>query len=120
MLWGRDGLTLNERAHCASANILALNSLALTEGCSLRGGGHLLEHPADPLVVQPWNSNPIASLFGTDEYKGMARRTGSEQYIFDQCMLGGPARKRTCMSTDLDGLGEELCFCDGSHTHGAT
>ena len=108
MPWGRDSFTMHERPHCALANILALNSLALMDGCSLRGGAHLLEHLADPLVVQPWNSNPIASLFDTGEYKGMARRAGSEQYLFDQGMLGGPSRKRTCMSTDLDGFGEEL------------
>ena len=59
MPWGRDDLTLNERAHCALANIVSLNTLALMECCSLRGDAHLLEHPADPLVVQAWNRNPI-------------------------------------------------------------
>ena len=51
----------------------------------------------------------------------MARRTGSKQRIFDQCMLGGPARKRTCMSTDMADFDcDELVFCDGSHVHGAS
>ena len=88
------------------------------EAVSIRGGAHLLEHPADPLVVQPWNSNDIASMWATLEYFGFQRRTDSVQYIFDQCMVGGLARKRTTMSTDLDGFGPGLAYCDGKHQHG--
>ena len=117
-LWGRPDLTKVEQAHVALANVLALNTLALMESASTRGGAHLLEHPADPLIVQPWNKNPIASLFATEEFLGFQRRTGSIARIFDQCMVGGVARKRTCMSSDLEGFGPGLTFCDGGHTHG--
>ena len=46
--WGRRDVRGAEADHLKLANKLMVNFLTACEGVSLRGGSHLLEHPADP------------------------------------------------------------------------
>ena len=47
------------------ANTLWINFMATCEGASVRGGGHLWEHPADP------EEEPYLSVWATEEMQGM-------------------------------------------------
>ena len=97
------------------SNVLTMNTLCLMEGCSARGGGHLLEHPADP------ECDPLPSIFATPEVCEWEQRTSSKRVSFHQCMLGGPTMKPTMISSTFD-LIEALdeLWCDGSHDHERT
>ena len=109
--WGVPWLTPKESQRVAEGNVLAMNSMALCEGVSSRGGGHALEHPDDP------DEYPYASIWDTEEMTGMELRTGSARHRCHQCMRGGPAVKPTCISGTLDGLDSPGLLCDGSHQH---
>ena len=88
-----------------------VNFLAICEAVSLRGGGHLLEHLADP------GRDPYPSVFSTSELHGLEARTGALRLLIHQCMFFGPARKDTCLSGTLDGLDIPPILCDGQHEH---
>ncbi len=92
--------------------MLTINTLCLMEGCSLRGGGHLLEHPQDP------GEDPFPSIWDTDEVCEWEKRTDSCRVSFDQCMFGAPTMKPTTGSSALDGV-EALdeVRCDRGHVH---
>ena len=92
--------------------MLTINALCLMEGCSLRGGGHLLEHPQDP------GEDPFPSIWDTDEVCEWEMRTDSIRVSFDQCMFGAPTKKPTTISSTLDGV-EALdeVRCDQGHVH---
>ena len=90
-----------------------INFLSICEAVSLRGGDHLLEHPADPGCA------PYPSVFSTDELMGMKHGTGAIRLLLHQCMYGGRARKDTFLSETLDGLDIEAVLCDRRHQHAA-
>ena len=90
-----------------------INFLSICEAVSLRGGGRLLEHPADP------GCPPYPFVLSTDELMGMEQRTGAIRLLLHQCMFGGRARKDTILSGTLDGLGIEPVLCDRRHQHAA-
>ncbi len=110
--WGLPDLTASESARVNETNVLTMNTLCLMESCSSRGGGHLLEHPADPGL------DPLPSIFATPEVLEWEQRTSSTRVSFHQCMLGGPTVKPTMISSTLD-LIETFngLWCDGSHDH---
>ncbi len=92
--------------------MLTVNCLALMEGCSSRGGCHLLEHPEDPGV------DPLPSMWDTEEVVEWERRTSSVRVSFDQCMYGGPTKKPTRVSSNLDGIEAfDKNRCDGDRHH---
>ncbi len=109
--WGVPWLNSKERCRVTESNVLTLNALALCEGCSSRGGGHGIEHPADP------GEDPFASIWGTPEVQEFEARTGSRRHILHQCMYGGPVRKPTCISGNLEGLDSEGRLCDNMREH---
>ena len=71
--WGMSGLTSWEARRVREGNVLALNFIAMCEGASLRGGGHLAEHPEDP------GEEPFPSLWDMAEMQDMERRTGHNE-----------------------------------------
>ena len=82
-VWGLPGLTAHQQNRVREGNVLMVNFLAICEAVSLRGGGHLLEHPADPGCA------PYLSVLSTDELIGMERRTGAIRLLLHHCMFGG-------------------------------
>ncbi|CAK0900846.1 unnamed protein product, partial [Prorocentrum cordatum] len=90
----------------------ARNLLALCEACGQSGGAFLIEHPEDP------GHEPYPSIWNTEEMLDFEGRRSAQQARLDQCMLGGRARKPTCLSGALQGM-EALneLRCDGSHVH---
>ena len=110
-VWGFPNLKPHELERVRESNVLTMNTIALMEGVSLRGGGHLLEHPADP------GEPPYPSIWSTDEVIGFQERTCSVPRLMHQCMCGAPARKATFLSTDLDGSDNLEILCDGRHRH---
>ena len=75
-----------------------VNFLALAEAVSASGGGHFLEHPADP------GGDPYPSIWSTEELRGLEAQTWAVRLLVHQCMLGGRARKDTFLSGTLVGL----------------
>ena len=111
-IWGRCDLWPSVQARVTEANVLMVNFLALCEAVSLRGGGHLCEHPEDP------GMDPYPSVWATDLMIGLEDRVGAVRILLDQCMYGGPAPKVTCLSGTLQGLSEGEIRCDRRHAHG--
>ena len=112
-VWGLPGLTLAQKARVREGNVLMVNFLALAEAVSLRGGGHLLEHPADP------GCEPFPSIWSTEELRALEARCCAIRLLIHQCMFGGPARKDTFLSGTLDGLDIPAVTCDKSYQHAA-
>ena len=96
-VWGLPGLTLAQRARVREGNVLMVNCLALFEAVSLRGGGHLMEHPADP------GYEPFPSIWSNEEMQGLEFRCNAIRLLIHQCMFGGRARKDTFLFGTLDG-----------------
>ena len=88
-MWGLPNLTTSQKARVREGNVLMVNFLALAEAVSSRGGGHLLEHPADP------GGDPYPSIWSTEELQGLEARTLAVRLLLHQCMFGGRARKDT-------------------------
>ncbi len=113
--WGMPGLSAAEQERVDESDVLTINCLAMMEGCSSRGGCggcHLLGHPEDPGV------DPLPSMWDTEEVIEWERRTSSVRVSFDQCMYGGPTKKPTCVSSNLDGIEAfDENRCDGDHHH---
>ena len=112
-VWGLPNLTASQKARVREGNVLMVNFLALAEAVSSRGGGHLLEHPADP------GGDPYPSIWSTEELLGLEARTLAVRLLIHQCMFGGRARKDTFLSGTLDGLLRDPILCDRSHSHSA-
>ena len=114
--WGRPDLYPGELLRVKEANILWLNFLAICEAVSLRGGGHLVEHPLDP------NQEPFPSFWITPETLEMEVRTNAVRAHCHQCAFEGITPKPTCLSGTLDGLDElNEVWCPGvsdKHWHG--
>ena len=113
--WGRDELTRWERSRVAEANVLYLNSMALMERTSSRGGLHWWEHPADP------GEDPYPSIWATAEMQELERRLGAQRVSFHQCVFGAPVAKHTTLSTTCP-VTEELQYAicpglSGDHVH---
>ena len=106
-------LTAAQKARVREGNVLMVNFLALCEAVSLRGGGHLLEHPADP------GRDPFPAIWSTEELQALELRCNAIRLLIHQCMLGGRARKDTFVSGTLDGLDIPPILCDRSHSHAA-
>ena len=117
-LWGRSDLRTFERERVAEANDLWVNFWAVAEGVSARGGGFLMEHPADP------GEPPYPSMWMIDDLIQMERRVGARRVHFDQCPFGGIVPKATTLSGNLIGMEEiDGVRCPGvsqSHTHGSS
>ena len=115
-LWGRPDLRPFERARVEEANDLWVNFWALAEGVSVRGGGYLMEHPADPGVP------PYPSMWQIPDLIEMEARVGARRVHFDQCPFGGISPKATTFSGTLDGMEEiDNIRCPGissTHQHG--
>ena len=109
--WGLPGLYKWEKLRVAEANVLLLHSLAMAEAVSLRGGGHLLEHPEDP------GGPPYPSIWDTEEMTSMEERTGAVRQHIDQCMSGCPSRKAFRLSGTLVGMDQIGSLCDGQLYH---
>ena len=88
-----------------------LNFLGWAEAVCGMGGGYFLEHPADP------EEEPLPSIFATALMIYFELRVQGRRIIQDQCMLGGPSRKRTCVSSNLDALEKGAVTCDRRHKH---
>ena len=109
--WGLEGLTGAAQERVSEANVLYLNAMALADRVSALGGVYAWEHPAD-------RGPPVASIWVQPEMQELEDRCGARRAIFDQCMLGAPTTKKTCLSGNIDGLGDlDGLTCDGSHTH---
>ena len=109
--WGISSLRAHEKARVREANVLLVNTLTAMESVTLRGGRHLLEHPADPGLF------PYASIWDLEVTKAFQKRTSSILRLLHQCMTGQCCRKATGISSDLEG---SECFdlvCDRSHVH---
>ena len=114
--WGLPDLHPYDKARVAEANLCLVNLAGISEGVSLRGGAHGMEHPADP------GEDPFPSIWDTDLILELEKRTGSVRAIFHQCVLGGPTPKSTCISGTLSILPKLLAhaICPGvskSHVH---
>ena len=110
-VWGLPNLREHEKARVSESNVLTLNTLAAMEGVSLRGGGHLLEHPADP------GEDPFSSIFSTDEVHHFEARTSSSRRLLHQCMCGCSTRKATNIYSNLVDNHVFDLVCDGKHLH---
>ena len=110
--WGLYDLHGFRLKECQVANALMLNTLALLDALASRGGACGMEHPADP------GAHPFSSIWATDVMLGLQERRSFVSRTFDQCALGGPCRKPTILTGNLEGLGGEGPFCPGvSSTH---
>ena len=82
----------------------------------MRGGGYLMEHPADPGVP------PYPSMWQIPDLIEMEARVGARRVHFDQCPFGGISPKATTFSGTLDGMEEiDNIRCPGissTHQHG--
>eukprot|EP00438_Fugacium_kawagutii_P019968 Skav222678 [mRNA] locus=scaffold1471:8076:12526:- [translate_table: standard] len=115
-LWGRHDLRPYERARVQEANTLWLNFLAVAEAVASRGGGYLMEHPADP------GRDPYPSIWITDEMCEFERRVNGRRVHLHQCPFGGTCPKLTTLSGNLIGMEEvDGVRCPGvssTHQHG--
>eukprot|EP00438_Fugacium_kawagutii_P036017 Skav207006 [mRNA] locus=scaffold1554:6879:10419:- [translate_table: standard] len=75
-LWGRPDLRPFEKERVIEANTLWLNFLAVAEAVACRGGGYLMEHPADP------GCDPYPSIWITEEVLGMESRVGGRRFTY--------------------------------------
>lgn len=80
-LWGRHDFRPAERARVQEANLLWLNFFMLAEAVASRGGGYLMEHPADPGV------EPYPSIWVLPEVLGLEQRVGGRRVHLHQCLL---------------------------------
>ena len=92
------------------ANALMLNTLALLDVLAARGGACGMEHPADP------GFDPLPSIWATDVMLGLQERRSFVSRTLDQCACGGPCRKPTTLTGNLQGLAGEGPFCPGVST----
>lgn len=115
-LWGRHDLRPAERARVQEANLLWLNFFMLAEAVASRGGGYLMEHPADPGV------EPYPSIWVLPEVLGLEQRVGGRRVHLHQCPFGGIAPKLTTLSGNLDGMeavdGVRCPGVSSTHQHG--
>ena len=115
-LWGRPDLRPFEQARVEEANDLWVNFWAMAEGVSARGGGYLMEHPADP------GESPYPSMWMIPDLIEMEARIGARRVHFDQCPFGGTSPKATTFSGNLEGMEEiDNVRCPGvsaTHQHG--
>eukprot|EP00438_Fugacium_kawagutii_P010989 Skav206620 [mRNA] locus=scaffold1562:264434:268503:+ [translate_table: standard] len=115
-LWGRHDLRPHERERVLEANTLWLTFLAVAEAVASRGGGYLMEHPADP------GKDPFPSIWITDEVIGMEHRVGGRRVHLHQCPFGGTCPKLTTLSGNLLNMEQvDGVRCPGvseSHQHG--
>eukprot|EP00438_Fugacium_kawagutii_P007847 Skav210112 [mRNA] locus=scaffold2194:65749:67815:+ [translate_table: standard] len=117
-LWGRHDLRPHERERVLEANILWINFLTVAEAVASRGGGYLMEHPADP------GCDPYPSIWMTEEVIGMETRVGGRRVHLHQCPFGGTCPKLTTLSGNLIGMEQvDGVRCPGlsaTHRHGAS
>eukprot|EP00438_Fugacium_kawagutii_P028165 Skav233604 [mRNA] locus=scaffold109:47718:52210:+ [translate_table: standard] len=115
-LWGRPDLKPFEKERVVEANTLWLNFLAVAEAVASRGGGYLMEHPADP------GCEPYPSIWITEEVTGMEERVGGRRVHLHQCPFGGSCPKLTTLSGNLLGMeavdGVRCPGLSASHRHG--
>ena len=97
-LWGRSDLRPHERERVQEANTLWLNFLAVAEAVGCRGGGYLMERPADP------GCDPYPSIWLTEEVLALEARVGGQRVHFHQCPFGGVCPKLTTLSGNLQGM----------------
>ena len=114
--WGRPDASRYEKQHLSIANTLMMNSLISCEAVASRGGAYLLEHPADP--EDGSDSGRVASIFATEELKGLERRCGACRTELDQCPFGCPAKKATTFSGTVDDMEPAGPKCPGTCQHG--
>lgn len=108
--WGIPGLKPWEAAQVNEANLI-INTVALCEAVSARGGVHLIEHPEIP------GQEPYPSLWNTSLMTGLEERTSAIRHLFDQCMRGRDVKKSICISGTAAKRRERGPRCDGCHTH---
>jgi len=96
--WGRPDLTAAESATVTTANTLWINSSALSEAVVKAGVAYGLEHPADP------GKAPFAGIFILPELLNLEALARAVRPSFDQCVLGGPSKKPTQISGNIQGL----------------
>ncbi len=115
-LWGRVGLRSFERERVEEANDLWVNFWSMCEAVSMRGGGYLMEHPADP------GQEPYPSTWLIPELVEMEKRVNRRRVHFHQCPFGGISPKLTTFSGNLVNLERiDNVRCPGesaSHVHG--
>ena len=114
-VWGLYGLSPFEYERVKEANQLWINTMAIAEMVSARGGGHLIEHPGDP------GEEPVPSLWITPEMINMETRTGARRAHTHQCPYGGIAPKYIILSgtlVDLESMDQTWCpGISASHRH---
>lgn len=79
-LWGRDDLRPWEKKAISCGPFFAM-----AEAMRTRGGGYLMEHPADP------GRDPYPSICMLPEVQLMEQRTGGRRVHLHQCAFGGIA-----------------------------
>ena len=110
--WGLTRLSATEHDRVMEANILLINFWSLCETAAMRGGLYFFEHPDEP------EETDLPSSWRTNEFKAFEARVGGARCHFDQCALGAPTRKPTCISHNLESLrAEEGPKCPGDHWH---
>ena len=77
--WGLRDLSPHELSRVTEANTLWINTMAVAEMVSSRGGGHLIEHPGDP------EEEPYPSIWILPEMINMEARTGATRAHTHQC-----------------------------------
>ena len=115
-LWGRRDLRPFERERVEEANDLWINFWMLCDAVSARGGGFLMEHPADP------GCDPYPSMWLIPELQAMEKRAGACRVHLHQCVYGGISPKLTTLSGNLLGMNVvDGVRCPGvstEHVHG--
>ena len=115
-LRGRHDLRPHERERVREANALWLNFLAIAEAVASRGGGYLMEHPADP------GKDPYPSIWVTLEVIELERRVNGHRVHLHQCPFGGSCPKPTTLSGNLLGMklvdGTRCPGVSATHQHG--
>ena len=115
-LWGRDDLRPWEKVRVVESNVLWTHFFAMAEAVGTRGGGYLMEHPADP------GRDPYPSIWMLPEVQLLEQQVGGYRVHLHQCAFGGIAPKLTTLSGNLDGMDEvDGVRCPGvseHHQHG--
>ena len=96
-IFGLPGLEGKHLVACDRGSELFVRTLDLAYGVTKAGGRVLLENPADP-------GPPFPSFWKSSPFNRMRRSCGWMVVTGDQCMLGGPTRKRTSLATNIENM----------------
>ena len=100
-----DGLTEWERLQCDTGTALLLRALIILAIVGCRGGWSCLEHPEDLGKI------PFPSIWISWAVMIFKSMIDARCFGFDQCRLGAPSVKPTCLCSN-DDLSELLLRCN--------